>query len=202
MAYIRKRGALQWEARIRKKGIPPVSKTFETKAEAEKWAREIESEMDRGIYVSRSEAERTTLKEALDRYIEEHIPKLANPKQSILMARALQRRKVASLIMAHIRSKDIADFIKERQAEGVSGNTIRLDLAILSKLFNLAVSDWGMESLSNPVAKVSKPKINKGRERRLEEGEEDRLLASTYPEMRQIIRLALGVCLGIDFIIL
>jgi hypothetical protein len=67
MASIRKRGDYQWEARIRRKGNPVTCKTFETRADAERWAREIESEMDRGVYVSRTEAESTTLAEALDR---------------------------------------------------------------------------------------------------------------------------------------
>jgi hypothetical protein len=31
-----------------------------TRAEAEAWARRIESEMDRGVFVDRSEAERNT----------------------------------------------------------------------------------------------------------------------------------------------
>ena len=53
MASIRKRGDLQWEARIRRQGRPTTCKTFDTKAEAERWAREIESEMDRGVFVSR-----------------------------------------------------------------------------------------------------------------------------------------------------
>ncbi len=35
MATIRKRGPYQWEARIRKKGYPTQSKTFETKKDAE-----------------------------------------------------------------------------------------------------------------------------------------------------------------------
>ncbi|MDR1046090.1 MAG: site-specific integrase [Candidatus Adiutrix sp.] len=193
MASIRKRGPYQWEVRIRKKGMPVTCKTFEIKTDAEKWARELESEMDRGVYVPRGEAEQTTLKEALERYIEEYLPRLS-PTHFVInrnKVRALQRRDLAEKFLAAIRGKDIADFVREREAEGVSGNTIRLDLAILSRLFNLAISDWGMESLSNPVSRVSKPKVNKGRERRLEEGEEDRLLATTYPEMRDIIRLAL-----------
>ena len=57
MATVRKRGNLQGEDRIRKRGYPTTSKTFETKADAEAWARLIESEMDRGIFVSRTEAE-------------------------------------------------------------------------------------------------------------------------------------------------
>ena len=138
MATIRKRGNLQWEARIRRKGWPVTCKTFNTKLDAEKWARDVENDMDRGVFISRTEAERTTLSEALDRYITEYIPHLAHPHKEELKAKALQRRPLASKFMAGIRSKDIADFIRERQAEGVSGNTIRLDLALLSRLFNVA----------------------------------------------------------------
>ena len=158
MATIRKRGNLQWEARIRRKGHPVTSKTFEIKADAESWARQIENEMDRGVFVSRVEAERTTLGEAIARYVGEYIPRLAQVYKETTRARALQRREIASRIMASIRGKDIADFIREREAEGVSGNTIRLDLALLSKLFNVARTDWGMESLTNPVSLVTKPK--------------------------------------------
>lgn len=67
MASIRKRGDLQWEARVRRKGWPVTCKTFNTKSDAEKWARDIENEMDRGVFTSRTEAENTTLHEALER---------------------------------------------------------------------------------------------------------------------------------------
>jgi integrase len=147
--------------------------------------------MDRGVYVPRREAESTTLREALDRYVEEYLPRLGHFENNKNRVKLLKRRAIAEKLLSVIRGKDIADFIKEREAEGVSGNTIRLDLAVFSRLFNLAISDWGMESLVNPVTRVSKPKVSKGRERRLEEGEEDRLLAATNPEMVQIIRLAL-----------
>ena len=64
MATIRKRGDLQWEVRVRRKGWPVTCKTFNTKLDAEKWARDVENEMDRGVFISRTEAERTTLSEA------------------------------------------------------------------------------------------------------------------------------------------
>lgn len=55
MATIRKRGNYQWEVQIRKRGFPSQSKTFNTKAEADAWARMIESEMSRasGLAVAR-----------------------------------------------------------------------------------------------------------------------------------------------------
>jgi integrase len=190
MATIRPRGD-SWEARIRRKGWPVTCRTFDTKFDAEKWAREIESEMDRGVFVSRAEAESTTLAEALDRYETDYLPRLAHPDREILRIKGLKRRVLAARFLAAIRTKDVADFIKEREAEGVSPNTIRLDLALLSRLFEVAASDWGMESLGNPVRRVSRPKLPSGRTRRLEAGEEEKLLDACPSLFRELIQLAL-----------
>ena len=61
MATIRKKGEYQWHAQIRRKGYPFETKTFNTKTEAEAWARSVENEMDRGVFASRVEAEGTML---------------------------------------------------------------------------------------------------------------------------------------------
>jgi hypothetical protein len=63
-----------WQVRIRKKGYPLQIKTFDKKAQAQAWARQMESEMDRGIWQDRSEAERTTVGDLLDRYAREILP--------------------------------------------------------------------------------------------------------------------------------
>ena len=73
MAYFQKRSG-SWRAIIKRKGFERVTRTFDTKSEVETWARNVESEMDRGVFVSRKEAENTTLSEALDRYEREVIP--------------------------------------------------------------------------------------------------------------------------------
>jgi hypothetical protein len=46
----------------------PVSKTFASKGDAERWSRFVESEIDRGVCVDRSEAERTPFATLIDRY--------------------------------------------------------------------------------------------------------------------------------------
>jgi hypothetical protein len=74
VANFRKRGLHQWQAQVRKKGHPTQTKTFATRAAAETWARSIEYEMDQGLFVSRVEAETTTLNELLQRYLEEITP--------------------------------------------------------------------------------------------------------------------------------
>jgi integrase len=192
MASIRKRGPAQWEARIRKKGWPVTCKTFDTKIQAEQWSRQIEGEMDCGVFISRTEAESTTLFDALERYIDEYIiPRLADSKREVNRAKAIQRRDLAQRFLASIRGKDIAEFIKKRQAEGAGANAIRLDLTLLSKMFEVAASDWGMESLSNPVKKANKPKLPSGRSRRLEGDEEERLLAACQRPFRDVVKFAL-----------
>ena len=67
MATIReKRG--KWQVLIRKKFAKPVTKTFIYKTDAEKYAREKESEIEKGLVVNYEEAARTTLGELLERY--------------------------------------------------------------------------------------------------------------------------------------
>lgn len=75
MATIRKRpgpgGRRVWHVQVRRKGYPARTRTFDRKINAEAWASTIESEMARGVFVDRAEAESTTLGEALERYQDE-----------------------------------------------------------------------------------------------------------------------------------
>jgi len=67
MASIIKRGPFQFQAQIRRKNHPTQTQTFETRREAKAWVNVIESEMVRGVFTDRREAEQTTLGEALER---------------------------------------------------------------------------------------------------------------------------------------
>ena len=82
-------GRRVWQAKIRRRGYPPQSGTFDSKAKAETWARQIETEMDRGIWQDRGEAERTTVNDLLDRYAREILP---------------TKRGDAGKVMPHIRA--------------------------------------------------------------------------------------------------
>ena len=65
------RGGRQWQARVRRQGYPPVTKSFNKIVEATRWTRLVESDMNYGAYESREEAEITSFAEALDRYSKE-----------------------------------------------------------------------------------------------------------------------------------
>jgi len=95
VATFRKRGPYQWQAQVRKNGQPLQTKTFETRAQAEQWARAIEVEMDKGMFVSRAEAESTTLKELLKRYLAEITPRKKGTAAETNRLRALMRLPLA-----------------------------------------------------------------------------------------------------------
>jgi integrase len=68
MATIRQKAPHQWHVQIRRRGWPTQTRTFRTKKDAEFWARDIESGMDKGRFMDRSPADRTTLADLLRRY--------------------------------------------------------------------------------------------------------------------------------------
>ena len=73
MASIDKRNS-GWLVRIRRKGSLPISKKFQSKLDATKWARRVERLVELGKYEDISEAGMTTLGEALERYLAEKTP--------------------------------------------------------------------------------------------------------------------------------
>ncbi len=166
MAQITKRGDLQWRARLRRKGYPDLSRTFDTKEDAKAWASEVEKEMRGGRYVSRAEAETTTLHDALGRYETEISAdkKGAGREKSII--KLLKETDLALRPMATIRSSDVAA-LRDSQAKRLKPATVLRRLALLSHLFTVARKEWGMESLVNPVELIRKPKPNNSRTRRL-----------------------------------
>ena len=184
MATFRKRpgpgGRTVWQAQIIRRGHERQYKTFDTKAEAEAWARQIEGEMDRGVFVSRAEAETTSLADALDRYAREVVPRKRSGTRELSTVGVWRSSPLGTRPLASVRGKDIAGVIRGMEGEGLSPNTIRIRLALLSHLFNTARTAWGMESLSNPVdiVKGQRPKIPGGRTRRLVDDDQTRLLAA------------------------
>jgi integrase len=177
MATLEQRESGWWQAKVRRKGYKPQSKTFEKYAEAEAWARDIENQMDRGIFVSRAEAEQTTVREALERYQREITPRKKGADQENYRIKALLENDLAHRTLAGVRSADVAAYRDAETARGLAPSTVTKSLALISHLFETARKDWGIE-VDNPVKKITKPKIENSRERRLEPDEVTYLLAA------------------------
>lgn len=198
MASITKRGNY-WRGQVRRRGYPAVSRTFDSKPQAEAWARAVESEMDRGQYRSMGEAERTTLSEALDRYYREIGSRKRHPSQELHRVKQWQRHALGKRIVATLRGTDFAQYRDERRAAGRAENTIRLELQLVSHLFEICRKEWGMEGLPNPLKNIRKPSGSRERDRRLLPGEFEALLtelrASENPWVAPAFELAIETSL-------
>ena len=193
MATIRKRGST-WAVAVRRRGQAPVYKTFTSRAAADRWARQVEGQMDLGTFVDLREAERTILSEALDRYARERTPLKKGAVQETNRIKAWQRDPMAKLALTALRSADIAAWRDRQIAAGKAPSTIRNMLSVLSQVYKLAASEWHLEGLRNPVRGVRMPSQRPGRDRRLQGDEEARLLAAAdqvEPYLRPLITLAL-----------
>lgn len=179
MATITPRGKFQWQAKIRRKGFPEVSKTCDTKVEAEAWARSIESKMDKGSFVDRSPWENLTLGEILERYRKEITPAKKGAEQEESKLTVISKSKLAKMSLGNIEPGDIVDYRNERLKK-VAAATIIKELNLISNAYVIAASEWRMRGLRNPVTGVRRPKPPRGRTRRLaSETEMDGLIAAT-----------------------
>ena len=161
-----------WRVRIRLHGLPPVSKVFKTKNDARVWGDKTEHTMKLGVL---SPDHNCTLHELLGRYMRDVTPsKISAPRES-LRIKMLCKHQISNIKLSNLTSNDIAKFRDERLIT-VSGTTVVKDLLLISHAIKTAQREWGFKLPSNPVDNVNKPSVNKPRDRRLEEGEEERLL--------------------------
>lgn len=206
MAAIVATSAGTWKAIIRKRGWPASIKTFRLKRDAEDWARRTEDEMVRGVHIQRAPSERTTVSTALQRYLKEVTPTKRPFSRVTEVARAktidsfLGQYSLAAVtpeLVAQFRDARLTGDIdrKTGKRKPRAANTVRLDLALLSHLFTIAIREWGMGLTYNPVLIVRKPSPGPGRNRRLAPGEEARLLEAvskhSNPKLRWIVLIAL-----------
>jgi len=171
MSSIRKRGE-KWQARVHRKENKPIVKSFNTKSDALKWARNVESQLDLGTLAPKQTMPR--LMPIVDRYVEEVTPLKKGKSQESYRANQFKKTKLADMQIDKITGEVVAQYRDARLKE-VSANTVRLELAFLSVVFEQCRKEWGL-AVSNPVRQIRMPKPGKPRQRRLEAGEEEALL--------------------------
>ena len=170
------------------------SNIFINKAQAQKWARLVESEMDRGIFISTAKAESTTLDELLERYKKEVVPLKKSQRQVISTCNMISSF-IGHYTAAALTPELLAKY-RDKRLESVTCHTARKDLLLIRRVLSYAQKEWGIHlPRGNPLDMVSIPTQPKGRDRRLEGDEEQRLLeaATEYGgEIKSVIQFAIG----------
>ncbi len=186
-----------WKANIRKVGWPTASKTFRIKRDAEDWARRTEDEMVQNVFIPRGPSERLTLKNALDRYLKEvSVTKSEKSQKGEIGTAKRLTEKLGKYSLAALTPDLVAEYRDLRLEAGKKPNTVRIELALLSHLYTVAIQEWRVGLTYNPVANIRKPSPGEGRDRRLSAEEETKLLDAvnkhSNPMMGWIVRAALA----------
>lgn len=148
----------------------------------------------------KNRVKKMALSKALDKYFSSVSVHKRGHLQEFYRINVIKRSALACKFMDEISSVDIADYrdlrlntTSSRTGRTVSANTVRLELALLSALYNLARIEWGTCS-HNPVEHVRKPAASPGRTRRLTSTEERRIkraLQNKNSQLLAIFQLAL-----------
>ena len=186
MATIRKRNG-RYHVQIRKNGYPTLTQTFNSITAAKKWVKAAESDMERRLFQPVSDI---TVSEILNRYQKDVLPRHRGgsrhePYRLRYLNAAFGKLSVSDLTPSHVAR------YRDTRLAAVTMATVRRELVILRSVLNIAMKDWGVSLPVNPVSQISLQKADKARTRRLEAGEEQKLVFGWNVEVGRIIVLAL-----------
>jgi integrase len=187
MATIEKRttenGETSYRVKVRLKGYPAQSATFQRLTDAKKWATATESAIREGRHFKTAEAKKHTFGELVDRYIKDVLP--TKPKQADKQAMQLEwwKSKLGPYALADVTPALIVQ-CRDELAIGItyrgtqrSPATVVRYMAALSHAFGVAVKEWQWLE-DSPMRKVKKPKESRGRVRFLDDAERERFLTA------------------------
>lgn len=183
MASILKRGEYSFQAVIRRRGFPSQTKTFETKTDAQKWARMVERDMDRGAWRDSAVAERSTLGDVLRRYLAEVTPGKKGASIEAIKINALLRDPICLQRMSALSGMHIAGW-RDRRLKSVKGSTANRELAIINHAIEIARKEWGM-NIENPCKVVRRAPGSMPRDRRIV-GDEQRYLRAALKSVKNV----------------
>jgi len=175
MATYRKRGD-RWQVQVRRVGQPTLSRSFTTKADAQRWARHMEAELDATLLpVDYRKLEETTLKDILVRYREEIVPTKRGQDIETIIIDAFLRNPIAQLTLDRLTPQAFSSY-RDARLETVRPATLLRELGIVQHAIDTATKEWGFPPIANPVKGIRKPKLGSGRERRVTPEEVEKLL--------------------------
>lgn len=195
---------ISYRAQVRVKGAPSQSKTFNSRKDAEKWSKSIESAVNEGRYFPTARASRTDFADAVKRYRESVLAEVKDRSRTtrdqhldffIEQFKGMALAQVTADRVAEARDALASTkFTRGKTKKTRSGATVNRYLATLSHLFTAAQREWRLID-RNPVKEVSRKKEGKGRIRYLVDEERETLIEacerSDWKPLKALVQLAI-----------
>jgi integrase len=201
MASIVQTAAGTFRVLVRKKGSKTLCKTFPTRKEAERWARQTEAAIESGAVVK--SAKGATVGDAITAYIQmrEEGARPINPQSNeVYMLRWLER-DLGDEVVAGIKPQRLATYCTRRGKTGAGPYTISMEISKLGTVLKYSAMALG-ETFPDIVAQ-SRPLLDHlgligpgtPRERRPTADELAAVREAAQPLLRDIIDFAIATCM-------
>ena len=192
-----------YQVKIRLKGHPQETASFQRKTDAQKWANQRETELRQGKHLKEAQSKRHTFGEMIDRYIKNELHKKPKSYQKKKMQLNRWKAELGHLRLFDVTPSKISDvkdkMLNEKLKNGKqkSPTTVVRYMAALSPVFRLAVNEWEWLDKS-PMDKVKRPTEPRGRIRFLDDDERKRLLdaAQNHKNKHLYVIIVLAISTG------
>lgn len=210
MVTIVKTASGTWKALIRLKQWPTACKTFRLRKEAVEWARESEYEMLQDTFARTKSACKLEFNAAMDKYLREVTVLKSSKTQGSERYRAAQLKsyfgkyklvEITPKMISVYRDlrltakKQSIGFNKLTNPPSLAPATIRLEISLLSHLYTIAIQEWHVELMQNPVFLTRRPSPSVCRDRRLHKYEERKLMTALAKYPNPMLRWAFLIAL-------
>jgi integrase len=171
-----------------------VTRSFERKSNALAWVHQQELDAERqGIPTAHKGLRGITVADIVSRYRDEVVPRKRSANCETCLLNAFLRHPLAQVALGDITTGMVSAYCAERLRR-VKAGTIRRELDILRHALVVARRHWDVPLAHNAFADVTRPKGAAPRERRLQQGERERLQAACAqcrnPYIRYLVELA------------
>jgi integrase len=184
-----------WRAAIKRKGIPRITATFDTKRDAMAWARAKETELDQGVIQPASRPTKIseppaappapTLAEIVERYRDTVTPRKRGAPSERSMLAGILKTPMAKRRLDKLTKADVQRWYEQRRQTHKAASCNRV-LWLLTGVINHAREEWGVALAKNPF-KIRADASEPARNVILSDDELQRLLDAADPLMRLII---------------
>jgi len=186
MASIRRRGN-KWQVQFRRKGTSPVTRSFISRKDAESWSRQMEVQADRReLPADPKQLERHVLADLVLRYIETVTPRKRGCEIEGIVLRAFLRHPICARRLSELSPTDFACYRDER-LRNIKPRSLQRQLSPIHNMFEIARKEWGLPLRVNPLDAIALDYPSNRRERRLREGEIERIRAAAEKTRNPII---------------
>jgi len=194
MATFRRRMG-KWEVRVRRYNNKTISKTFIQKEDAHKWARETETQIEKGLYEDLSQANTITLSELMQTYYRDvTVTKLGHSQEKYKIDK-LCRQPIAKLKLAKLTPMQIRKF-QDQCLLIYNPSTTNKYITLISVAIKHARTMLGIYLPSNPCDFIKRLKEPEFKADIIEPEEE--ILLLTEAERSKANWLKLAIMLGVD----